>query len=83
MGPAVDQLKQVNLQALVSWVMAGLVSVTLTLVWSEMVDLKLTVKEISDRQINHEIMHPSHEIKLELERHRGQIETLQKQVTPL
>lgn len=55
---AVEQFKQINLQSAVSWVLAGLVTIALTLVSQQMNDTQRTMEKISDRLINHEIEHP-------------------------
>jgi hypothetical protein len=65
---SVEQLKQVNLQSIISWILAGLVTVSLTLVSQQMNDMQHALEKITDRLIDHEINHPDKELSERLAR---------------
>lgn len=59
---AVEQLKQISVRDLVTWLVVGMAAVTFALVQDAMSDVAATVEKIDEKLDDHLIHHPDHEL---------------------
>jgi len=59
---AVDQLKEINVRDIVTWVVMGLAAVTFVLAQDALSDVARLVEKLDDKVDNHLLTHPDREL---------------------